>query len=231
MAKGLSKTPSGQGDPTVLLGILAAIESDALMTQRTLSRELGIALGLANLYLKRCAHKGWIKINQVPMRRYAYYLTPQGLGEKARLTREYLAHNLEFFRSARQETTALLADARNRGHNNVALIGAGELAEVAILSAADTGVEVVGVIDTSALTSRCAGLPVYRSVADFLSATNEGHRATEAILITQTSDVVVGLALELAETLGLPVTRKHILLPPMLRLSWQRAFPGMGEHA
>ena len=52
------------------------------MTRRSLARELGIALGLANAYLKRCAKKGLIKIAQAPANRYAYYLTPQGFARK-----------------------------------------------------------------------------------------------------------------------------------------------------
>ena len=93
------------------MGVLSAVESDAQVTQRKLSSELGIALGLANLYLKRCVRKGWIKIGQVPMRRYAYYLTPQGFTEKARLTGEYLSWNLEFFRRARRQSTELFVEA------------------------------------------------------------------------------------------------------------------------
>ncbi len=36
-----------------------------------MSNELGIALGLANTYLKRCARKGLIKIQQVHINRNA----------------------------------------------------------------------------------------------------------------------------------------------------------------
>ncbi|HUZ73552.1 MAG TPA: winged helix-turn-helix domain-containing protein, partial [Stellaceae bacterium] len=37
--------------------MLNAVERDSHVTQRHLARELGIALGLANAYLKRCAKK------------------------------------------------------------------------------------------------------------------------------------------------------------------------------
>ena len=79
------------GEIGIILGMLSAVERDSNVTQRHLARELGIALGLANAYLKRCAKKGFIKIRQVPLNRYAYYLTPRGFAEKSRLTAEYLS--------------------------------------------------------------------------------------------------------------------------------------------
>src|SRR5690348_17440781 len=130
-----------------MLGLLAAVERDSALTQRHLARELGIALGLANAYLRRCAKKGLIKIRQAPLNRYAYYLTPRGFAEKSRLTAEYLTISLDFFRRARHECAVLLAACDTRGWRRVALVGAGELAEIAALGATETGVEIVAVID------------------------------------------------------------------------------------
>src|SRR5262245_61676822 len=75
----------------ILLGVLTAVEHDGNVSQRHISTELGVALGLANAYLRRCVRKGLIKIQQVPRRRYVYYLTPHGFAEKARLTGQYLS--------------------------------------------------------------------------------------------------------------------------------------------
>ena len=41
-------------DPSITLGLLTAIEQDSTLTQRSVAKDLGIALGLANSYLKRC---------------------------------------------------------------------------------------------------------------------------------------------------------------------------------
>ena len=98
-----------------LLGVLNVVERDSQISQRLISRELGVALGLANAYLKRCVRKGFIKISQVPKRRYAYYLTPQGFAEKARLTGEYLSVSLSFFRTAREQMSELLAGCAANG--------------------------------------------------------------------------------------------------------------------
>src|SRR5215471_16144553 len=135
------------GNPGIVLSVLTSIERDSAITQRALARELGIALGLANAYLRRCVRKGLVKMRQVPFNRYAYYLTPQGLTEKSRLTAEYLAVSLDFFRRARTDCAALFRQCEARGWRRVALYGAGDLAEIAILSAGETAIEVLCVVD------------------------------------------------------------------------------------
>ncbi|MGL4729464.1 MAG: winged helix-turn-helix transcriptional regulator, partial [Bosea sp. (in: a-proteobacteria)] len=74
-----------------IAGLLASVEREAHVSQRKLASELGVALGLVNTYIKRCVKKGLIKVQEVPSRRYAYYLTPHGFAEKSRLTAEYLS--------------------------------------------------------------------------------------------------------------------------------------------
>ena len=102
------------GNPGIVLSVLTSIERDSSITQRKLANELGIALGLANAYLRRCVRKGLIKMSQVPLNRYAYYLTPQGFAEKSRLTAEYLAASFNFFRRARGD--CLPVRSRKGGH-------------------------------------------------------------------------------------------------------------------
>src|SRR5258708_35970541 len=126
--------------------MLNAVEENDVVTQRSLARDLGIALGLANGYLKRCGTKGYIKVTHVPAKRYAYYLTPTGFAEKSRLTAQYLAISFDFFRLARGQCGALFAECEAQGWTRIALCGVGELAEIAMLCAASHGVQLVGLI-------------------------------------------------------------------------------------
>ena len=112
------------GDPEIVLGLLTSIERDSAITQRKLAGDLGIALGLANSYLRRCVRKGLVKMSQVPLNRYAYYLTPQGFAEKSRLTAQYLSISFNFFRHARQQCAALFAECAARGWRRIGLAGA-----------------------------------------------------------------------------------------------------------
>lgn len=172
------------GDPEIVLGLLTSIERDSAITQRKLAGDLGIALGLANSYLRRCVRKGLIKMSQVPLNRYTYYLTPQGFAEKSRLTAEYLSVSFNFFRRARADCVALLQQCSDRGWRRVALYGAGELAEIAVLSAGEAGIEVACVIDPEGTGWRCAGLPV---VADLKAARlAAGEAGLDGVILTDT---------------------------------------------
>jgi len=94
---------------TLTLEILQAIEGDSEVTQRHLASRPGVALGLANSYLKRCVKKGLIKIQQAPANRYAYYLIPKGFAEKIRLTAEYLSLSFDFYRRASNDCHQAIA--------------------------------------------------------------------------------------------------------------------------
>jgi DNA-binding MarR family transcriptional regulator len=155
------ETPSaGAGREDIVLGVLTAIDRDSNTSQRTISRELDVALGLANAYLKRCVRKGLIKIKQVHRRRYAYYLTPQGFAEKSRLTAQYLSASFTFFRRAREQISDLMRDCAENGHLRVAFAGVSDLAEVGTLCAHDHPITLVGIVDASRAGQQFCGLPV-----------------------------------------------------------------------
>jgi len=139
-------TPTRSAEAQITLGMLNAVEENAVLTQRSLARGLGIALGLANASLKRCVTKGYIKVTQAPANRYAYYLTPKGFAEKSRLTTQYLTNSFDFFRLARNQCDALFAECEAQGWTRIALCGAGELAEIAILCADSHAVQLIGLI-------------------------------------------------------------------------------------
>jgi hypothetical protein len=170
--------------PEIVLGLLTSIEHDSAITQRKMAGNQGIALGLANSYLRRCVRKGLIKISQVPLNRYAYYLTAQGFAEKGRLTAEYLAVSFDFFRRARSDCTALLHHCSASGWRRVALFGAGDLAEIAVLSAGEAAIEVACIIDPAEGGGRCAGLPVVAALAE--AQLHAGAERLDGVVVTDT---------------------------------------------
>src|SRR5262245_3282633 len=147
----------------IMLGLLECVERNGSQSQRHLAAELGIALGLVNAYMKRCVMKGQLKVTQAPARRYAYYLTRQGLTEKTRLTLEYLSYSFSFFRTAKTDCTKLLAAVQALGFRRVALAGVSDLAEIAIICAVESGVQIAGVVDPSSSLARFVGYPVTTS--------------------------------------------------------------------
>jgi len=134
-----------QGQRDLLL--LSEVERDAHVTQRSLASKLGVALGLANLYLKRLAHKGYIKITTIPPHRIRYLVTPQGLAEKSRLTYQYMQYSISHYRDMRTRLRSTLTEAMGEGVKRVVVCGTGELAEMAYLSLKEMNLTLVGFID------------------------------------------------------------------------------------
>ncbi|MBT3170553.1 MAG: winged helix-turn-helix transcriptional regulator [Rhodospirillaceae bacterium] len=144
----------------IMRDILVRVGESEHVNQRTLAKELGIALGMTNTYVRRCVRKGLIKISEIPPNRYAYYLTPQGFTEKTRLTAEYLSDSLTFFRRSRNQYGEIYEHCVASGWRHLALAGAGELAEIAILSAREHDIVLQGVIAGAGNGEHILDLPV-----------------------------------------------------------------------
>ncbi len=108
----------------IMLDLLSGVEKNTHISQR----DLGIAIGLANAYLKRVITKGWVRATQIPTRRLVYYLTPRGFAEKTQLTTQHLAGSFAFFRNARGQCLDLLTFCEKNRWLKVVLVGEGELA-------------------------------------------------------------------------------------------------------
>lgn len=145
-----------------MLELLDAVERRSDVSQRHLANHMGVALGLANSYLRRCIRKGLIKIKEAPANRYLYYLTPKGFAEKSRLTAVYLSTSFEFYREAGRSCSAIFTECERRGWRQVVLCGASDLAEIALLRSQETGVKVAGVVDWSGDRQIFLGSPVWR---------------------------------------------------------------------
>ena len=141
-------------EDSITLEILDTIDAKSDSTQRHIAQRTGAALEVANSYLKRCIRKGLIKIQQAPANRYLYYLTPKGLAEKSRLTREYLSCSLTLYRQAGDEFRAEFRAGGASGHTGYALYGVGDLAEIAVIRAMEQQVGIVAVCDPRAKVSR-----------------------------------------------------------------------------
>lgn len=153
-------------EQALTLELLEAIEARSDVTQRHLADRLGVALGLANSYLRRCVRKGLIKIHQAPANRYLYYLTPKGFAEKSRLTAQYLSASFGFYRKASESMIAALTACDELGRRRVLLAGASELAEIASVRALDFELDLLGTWDPGYRGARFIGRPVWQRLED-----------------------------------------------------------------
>jgi DNA-binding MarR family transcriptional regulator len=146
--------------------ILTEIEADNRLSQRSLSRDMGIALGLTNLLVRRLVRKGWVRIIRIKPNRVRYLLTPAGIAEKARMSRLALQNSIRFYVDARDRIRERFATLSRElpGDGPVAkrivFYGSGEVAEVGYVCLQGTGLQLVGVVDDQA-RERFFDVPVY----------------------------------------------------------------------
>lgn len=131
------------------LQLLEEIAKDSDISQRKLSQQLGIALGVTNACLKKMVTKGLVKVNGINHKRIAYYLTPAGFTEKAQLTYHFLQHTVRFYSALKDNISVKLSALAQDGHQRIMCYGAGEVMEVVciILNETRYNFSVLGIVD------------------------------------------------------------------------------------
>jgi len=130
-----------------MLRLMGELSRDGGSSQRELSQRLNISVGLVNTFLKRLVGKGYFKVNTLPRNRLKYFLTPEGLARKTRLTTEYLGYSINFYRDIKQLLLSKFNEMEGNHMRRVLFIGAGEVAELAYLYLQLTHLELAGMID------------------------------------------------------------------------------------
>jgi EPS-associated MarR family transcriptional regulator len=103
--------------------VLQAIEHNPTASQRELSKELGVSLGSINYCIKALVDKGLIKVDNFvksdKKRGYAYYLTPQGIFDKAEITGQFLKRKKEEYALLKAEIAELQAEIKKADADDV----------------------------------------------------------------------------------------------------------------
>ena len=123
------------------LRVLEEINQNPDITQRQLSRKVGVALGVGNLLLKNLAKKGYIKVTNLSWKRWIYVITPKGLTRKINLTVAYIDSFLGHYRRVRNILIENFSSLTLNKESKVAIVGTGELAELVYLALLDIGVD------------------------------------------------------------------------------------------
>ncbi len=189
----------------LVLELLDAVGKQSNVSQRHLASNMGIALGLANSYLKRCIRKGFIKISEAPANRYLYYLTPKGFAEKSRLTAKYLAYSFAFYRKAGDSCIDVFNKCEVNGWHRILLYGMSDLAEIATLRAQERDLQIIGIFDPHTERRRFTGVPVWH-VLDEVDP-------FDGCILTDLNSPLLSYAQLLKE-----VDKARVLVPDILRL-------------
>ena len=157
-----------ENDSVHLFRILDEVSKNGEVTQRGLSRRLGVALGLTNLYVKRLGKNGLIKVVNLKANRLRYELTPSGIAQKTTMAFQYIQDSYVFYREARKSLTKTFDGLKTEGARSVVLYGTGDLAEIALLSLQEAKLDVAGVVSARHAGQALCGRPV-RSPASLAS--------------------------------------------------------------
>jgi DNA-binding MarR family transcriptional regulator len=133
--------------------VLQAIASGQRITQRSLSSDLGVALGLTNLLMRRLVAKGYVKVAGMGTRQIRYLMTAAGWEALAHATRQSLENTVHLYTQTREQIRGSLSAISQRcdmdaaGRKRVVFYGAGDVAEIAYVSLQNTDLTLVGVVD------------------------------------------------------------------------------------
>ena len=95
--------------------LLKLIEAEPHLSQREIAHKMGVSLGKTNYCLKALIDKGFIKLqnfyNTKKKSAYIYFLTPQGIEEKAAVTYRFLRRKIKEYEDIKVEIESLQVEA------------------------------------------------------------------------------------------------------------------------
>ena len=129
------------------LEILERLENNGHLTQRDLSKEVGIALGLVNHLLKKMVTKGWIKIKNIDAKKIRYLITPEGASEKSSLLYKRVESTIHFYLEAKRVIKGKVMHLKDEGIKDVSIYGINHISEVLFIVLKELGLELNSVVD------------------------------------------------------------------------------------
>jgi len=189
--------------------LLSEIEAGQHLSQRSLARSLGIALGLTNLLVRRLVRNGWVRMIHIKPNRVRYLLTPTGIAEKARMSRDSLQYSVRFYAEARErihdrfaELSAVCSPGKGSTGKRVVFLGTGEVAEIGYVCLQETDLQLVAAINDHGRT-RFFDVPLYPSEQLCRSTLADTSFDRLVVMSFKGSDTIDGQL----EALGLPDER------------------------
>lgn len=110
--------------------IMSEIAENENISQRELSKKLGISLGSVNVLINKMIKEGLIKIEQVSQKQVLYMLTPVGMMEKAKKTVSYLKVHYRAIYETKEKIKNMLIDLETQYDEIVILLLNDEMGEI-----------------------------------------------------------------------------------------------------
>ncbi|HOK39856.1 MAG TPA: winged helix-turn-helix transcriptional regulator [bacterium] len=131
--------------------ILDIIEKEKNVSQRKIANNLGISLGLVNLFLKKLVKKGLIKIHKSSSKKsLKYLLTKEGFKERLNFNLYYLKKNIYYFSNAKEVILKKLNELNNENEiKDIFIFGIDDWSEILFLCAINFNFNILGFINNS----------------------------------------------------------------------------------
>lgn len=122
--------------------LLDEIAQDSLVTQASLSKRLGIAVGSVNWYIKRLIVRGWIKVSHLDRTRLQYDLTSEGMKIFTQRAMSYARDSLKVYGNFREQAKSLVTELKQKGVKSVYLNGDDQMMDILRLTCIEAGLTI-----------------------------------------------------------------------------------------
>jgi len=119
--------------------LLSEIAQDSMVTQASLSKRLGIAVGSVNWYIKRLIKRGYVKVSHLDRTRLKYDLTPEGMSVFTERAMQYAKDSLTIYKRFRQMAKEIVMELNKMRVTHVYLEGDDEIMDILRLTCLEAG--------------------------------------------------------------------------------------------
>lgn len=174
--------------PKPELNTLLEIKKNPSTTQRLLSHNLNISLGLTNSILKNLISRGWLKVKKDTGRKLLYIITPKGMANVSRLMYSRFQETFHYYHYAKDLLTAYLIRLYQQGEKTVNIYGTGQLAEITYYAGISTPLKLNAIITDDPSKEKFLGQQTI-SITNFLSQySNHNNLSSKKIIILSTNN-------------------------------------------
>ena len=164
--------------------VIDAISRNSEVSQRDISHDAGLSLGLTNILINRLAKKGYLKAKKLNARKISYMITPEGLKKKTKKTYSFMKRSLKAVSSLRGNIENFAIDMYGEGIRKFVIVGSGELSDITELTLKAMHLEEVSIEKKQKFTSS--------KRAAVFNTTSEGVQGDNVIDIWREAEKLYG---------------------------------------
>jgi len=129
------------------LNILREVAANAHITQAELAGRCSLSVAMVNNYMKELCRSGLLEYHRRTAKSVSYHLTPAGVRQLETLEWQQIDEMVSMFAAAKDHICKHIARKSHKASQRVVLIGAGNLAQLALHALEISGANILGVCD------------------------------------------------------------------------------------